>query len=101
MLCGMLKTANLFKRDGCDNCEQVLQLRTSMKRVMDCTSATFDGFVAMMQPNASWVAKWQRTDKFTKGLYAIRVAGSLPEDIVDELQAAGIHYRPRDGSTMD
>ncbi len=40
-------------------------------------------------------------DKFTKGLYAIRVMGRLPEEIEEELKAAGVTYRPRDGTSMD
>lgn len=55
----------------------------------------------MMQPPTSWVAKWQRGSKFVAGMYAARVQGRLPDDIVDELEAQGIEYRPRDGSHID
>lgn len=36
------------------------------------------------------------TDRFTKGIYAISVAGRLPPNFVREMKARGIPYRPRD-----
>ncbi|KAJ3092534.1 transcription elongation factor spt4 [Quaeritorhiza haematococci] len=100
MLCGLIKSNAQFKKDGCENCDEVLNLKKNKDRVAECTSATFDGVVALMQPDRSWVARWQRVDKFTKGLYAIRVTGQLPDDIIDELEDRGIKYRPRDGSVV-
>ncbi|KAG0018821.1 transcription elongation factor spt4 [Entomortierella chlamydospora] len=90
-----------FLRSGCDNCESLLEMRGHMDRVMDCTSQHFDGAIAVMQPSESWVAKWQRIDKFEKGIYAVQVQGRLPEDIEDDLETKGIKYRPRDGSARD
>jgi transcription elongation factor SPT4 len=55
----------------------------------------------MMQPSKSWVGRWQRIDKFKKGMYAIRITGRLPIAIEEELQDRDIKYRPRDGSVMD
>lgn len=73
--------------------------------------------VALMSPEDSWVARWQKiskilfqyyiivqytycvinlTDRFTKGIYAISVAGRLPPNFVREMKARGIPYRPRD-----
>lgn len=40
-------------------------------------------------------------DKFTRGIYAIRVYGRIPEDVEDDLARRGIPYRPRDGSIND
>ncbi|KAI8616749.1 hypothetical protein BC830DRAFT_1167570 [Chytriomyces sp. MP71] len=98
LLCGLIKTKEQFRRSGCDNCEEVLELQGESQRVADCTSAQFDGIVGMTQPNESWVAKWQRCDKFTPGLYAIRVSGRLPDNIIDDLREKNFAYRPRDGS---
>lgn len=36
------------------------------------------------------------TGRFTKGIYAISVAGRLPPNFVREMKARGIPYRPRD-----
>ena len=67
-----------------------------MERVNECTSGLFQGIIGMMNPNDSWVAKWQRIDKYQKGLYAIRVQGQLPEEVQLLLEQKGIVYRPRD-----
>ncbi|KAJ3020514.1 UNVERIFIED_CONTAM: Transcription elongation factor SPT4 [Siphonaria sp. JEL0065] len=101
LLCGLIKTSAQFKHDGCNNCEDVLELTGSNKRVSECTSAQFDGVIGLTQPDASWVARWQRCDKFTKGLYAIRVSGRLPDDLVEDMKDRGFNYRPRDGSVKD
>lgn len=66
-----------------------------------------------MDPENSWVARWQRTCKFcgqiessvsdspfsakyVRGMYAARVAGRIPEDVEDDITAQGFSYRPRD-----
>eukprot|EP00842_Homolaphlyctis_polyrhiza_P003181 jgi/Hompol1/3864/HPOL_003395-RA len=101
MLCGLIKGQSDFRRDGCNNCEDVLRFKNNSERMMECTSANFDGMVAMMKPDASWVARWQRIDKFHKGIYAIRISGRLPADIEGSLRDDNIIYRPRDGSVRD
>ncbi|ORX44190.1 hypothetical protein PIROE2DRAFT_37838 [Piromyces sp. E2] len=101
LLCGLIKTQNQFRANGCDNCDDVLHLKGHSARVLECTSPNFSGCIAMMQPERSWVARWQRIDKFTKGLYAIKVLGKLPEEIQEELEDKGIKYQPRDGSMQD
>ncbi len=101
MLCALVKTHTQFRKEGCDNCEEVLRLRSSADRVADCTSASFDGFLGLMNPTRSWVARWQRCDRFVKGIYALKVNGELPLDIQEELEDKGIRYRPRNGSALD
>ena len=44
------------------------------------------------------VAKWQRIEHFTPGMYAISVNGRLPNSIVREIKNSGVHYRSRDNS---
>lgn len=68
------------------------------EKVYECSSANFDGLLAMMSPNDSWVARWQMIDKLTPGVYAISVYGSLPSDIVHYLRSKGISYRSLDKS---
>ncbi|KAJ3020015.1 transcription elongation factor spt4 [Thoreauomyces humboldtii] len=101
LLCGLIKTFAQFRDRGCDNCEALLNLRDKTARIHACTSSSFDGMIAQLQPQSSWVAKWQRTDKFTKGMYAIRITGQLPQDVQDILSENQITYRPRDGSVRD
>ncbi|KAJ3280617.1 transcription elongation factor spt4 [Borealophlyctis nickersoniae] len=65
------------------------------------TSASYAGLAAIMNPQKSWVAKWQRNDKFVTGMYALRVMGRLSADLQDQMMDEGIKYRPRDGSVQD
>lgn len=41
--------------------------------------------VAMVRPEKSWVARWQRIERRRPGLYAVKVLGRLPEEVADEL----------------
>lgn len=66
--------------------------------VYECTSSSFDGMIAMMSPDDSWVAKWQRTKNFKPGCYAISVNGRLPASIIRDLKASSVVYRSRDTS---
>ncbi|KIO26158.1 hypothetical protein M407DRAFT_61367, partial [Tulasnella calospora MUT 4182] len=61
MLCSVVQTPQDFKKYGCPNCEEILQLQNDSERVASCTSAQFDGLIGMMNPEESWIAKWQRT----------------------------------------
>lgn len=65
------------------------------------TNPAFEGQVALCDPSSSWVSKWLRIDGFQPGLYAVKVNGKLPQDIVDDLKSKGVVYRPRDGSAQD
>lgn len=98
LLCSMVKTFEQFEYDGCDNCEEYLAMKNNRDMVYDCTSSNFDGLVAAMSPEDSWVCKWQRINRYAKGIYAISVSGRLPTGIVRELKSRGITYRSRDTS---
>ncbi|OQV23581.1 putative Transcription elongation factor SPT4 [Hypsibius exemplaris] len=98
LLCSLVKSYDQFLEDGCDNCDEVLPMRGQREAVLDYTSANFDGFIAMMSPPQSWVAKWQRIDKFTPGMYAVSVSGTMPKEAVRELKGHGINYKPRDST---
>lgn len=110
-----------FEYDGCDNCESFLKMKKNKDRVMDCTSNNFDGMIAVMSPEDSWVCKWQRiskpfcscncsciltfalimfADRFCKGVYAISVSGKLPNSITRDMKSRGIVYRSRDTSML-
>jgi transcription elongation factor SPT4 len=69
--------------------------------VTSCTTTSFEGIIAVVDPEKSWVAKWQRTSKYVRGMYATRVIGRVPEDVEAELESRGIRYRLRDGSMQD
>lgn len=101
LLCGLIKSSVQFKTRGCENCEELLHMKDSSKRVNSCTSGNFEGMIAQLRPERSWVSRWQRTDKFVRGMYAIRVAGRLPIEVQEMLSDSGVKYRPRDGSVKD
>jgi len=77
--CSLVKTEQQFLQSGCANCDN-LGLKGSRQRVQDCTSASFDGLISLMDPDGSWVARWQRINGagFQPGCYAISVQGRLP-----------------------
>ena len=80
LLCSIIQSPGDFKKVGCPNCEEILQvlllpplsrslyihtlclkLKMNQDRILSCTSAQFDGVIAVIDPDASWVARWQRT----------------------------------------
>ncbi|KAI4521926.1 transcription initiation Spt4 [Schizophyllum commune Tattone D] len=101
MLCSLIQTSADFKRHGCPNCDEVLQLRGSLDRVQMYTTNQFEGVIAVIDPEQSWVARWQRTAKQVRGMYAVRVKGRIGQEMEETLEARGIKYRPRDGTDQD
>ena len=98
ILCSLVKTFNQFVKDGCDNCDQVLGMKGdddkvsarahskhavpyAHAQVQQCTSTNFDGALALMKPQDSWVAKWQNVQRKVPGMYAVSVSGALPPDV--------------------
>jgi transcription elongation factor SPT4 len=55
----------------------------------------------MAQPTQSWVAKWQRLEGYVSGVYAVKVIGVLPPEVVSMMEAEGVKYIPRDGTEVD
>lgn len=53
-----------FETEGCDNCEEFLRMKNNKDNVYDCTSNNFDGLIAVMSPEDSWVCKWQRISEY-------------------------------------
>jgi transcription elongation factor SPT4 len=81
MVCSIVMTSQRFLREGCPNCEDVLQLKHSQDQIDSCTSQVFEGVIALRDPTTSWIAKWQRLDGYVAGTYAIKVAGVLPDEV--------------------
>ncbi|CAF2523998.1 unnamed protein product [Rotaria sp. Silwood2] len=98
LICSLIKSAGMFEDDGCDNCEEYLSMKGNHDRVYECTSSNFEGMIALMHPEESWVAKWQRISHHVKGMYAVSVTGTLPRRIQRELAENGRVYRSRDVS---
>ncbi|CAH1405418.1 unnamed protein product [Nezara viridula] len=96
LVCSLIKSFEQFEFDGCDNCDEFLRMKNNRENVYDCTSSNFDGMIALMSPEDSWVGKWQRINRFTRGIYAISVAGKLPNSVIRDMKSRGITYKPRD-----
>lgn len=64
LLCSIIQSPVDFRRNGCPNCEEIMQMKQSQDRVASCTTTHFDGVIAVIDPEASWVARWQRTCAF-------------------------------------
>eukprot|EP01098_Paradermamoeba_levis_P014338 TRINITY_DN680_c0_g1_i2.p2 TRINITY_DN680_c0_g1~~TRINITY_DN680_c0_g1_i2.p2 ORF type:complete len:121 (-),score=23.63 TRINITY_DN680_c0_g1_i2:198-560(-) len=95
LFCALIKTEQQFKENGCENCP-FLEMKNDTDRVERCTSNSFEGMVAMMNAEDSWVARWQRIPAhFKHGCYALSVNGRLPGEIVKNLERSGIKYQPR------
>jgi len=98
LICSLLKTFDQFEFDGCENCDNFLRMKHNRENVYACTSSNFDGMIAVISSEDSWVCKWQRTTGFVKGVYAISVSGKLPPGIIREMKSRGMPYRSRDVS---
>ena len=101
LFCSLVKTFQQFEMFGCENCT-FLEMEEDKDKVNECTSVSFEGMIALMKPEESWVAKWQRLRSsgrpFHRGVYAISINGRLPSRIVANLEKQGIHYVSRDRS---
>ena len=98
LVCSLIKNVSMFEAAGCDNCEEFMPMKGNRERVYDCTSSNFEGMIGLMQPEESWVAKWQRISHNVKGMYAVSVSGVLPKAVQRELAQHGENYRSRDTS---
>ncbi|KAF1990137.1 transcription elongation factor spt4 [Aulographum hederae CBS 113979] len=98
LLCSVVQAESVFKQQGCPNCESILSLQGNIENIRDCTSTVFEGLIALNDPNGSWVAKWQRLDSYSPGMYAMKVVGVLPDEILKTVEEEGITYVPRDGT---
>ena len=41
-----------------------MQMKGSPDRITSCTTTQFDGVISVIDPDNSWVARWQRTGPF-------------------------------------
>ncbi|KAL1995188.1 hypothetical protein VTN49DRAFT_1375 [Thermomyces lanuginosus] len=101
MVCSIVMPQSRFNREGCPNCEHVLNLRGNAEAIQECTSQVFEGLITLIDEKQSWVARWQRLEGYVPGTYAIKVVGSLPDETIAALEDAGVKYIPRDGSAND
>mmetsp|Transcript_890 Transcript_890/g.1378 ORF Transcript_890/g.1378 Transcript_890/m.1378 type:complete len:144 (-) Transcript_890:401-832(-) len=94
MRCGIIKTLDQFLEYGCENCP-FLDMAGNHERCNLCTTAFFEGQVAVMDPGESWTAKWLRVDTYLPGVYAISITGQFDREIEEELESRGCRWRCR------
>jgi transcription elongation factor SPT4 len=51
------RRAAQFNNNGCENCP-FLMMAGDSQRVMETTTVSYHGMVAVLDPTASWAAKW-------------------------------------------
>ena len=95
LVTGLIKTEDQFYKEGNDNVP-CFQMQGDRDMVHQCTSANFDGMLAMMKPDQSWTARWQGITTFVPGCYALRVRGTLASEHIVTLEDNGIRYRSLD-----
>jgi len=100
MFCSLLKTQQQFEATGCSNCG-FLNMKGDREKVLELTSASYEGIIALIHPKESWVARWQRVASFNRGLYAIQVNGEIKDEVLANLEGSGIRQRPRVRTAKD
>ncbi|KAL9936955.1 hypothetical protein V8E36_004190 [Tilletia maclaganii] len=82
--CQFVQRGSEFNAKGCPNCQESLEMQGSLRRVAQFTTSRFDGILAMLEHEKSWVARWQRIENRVPGLYAVKVRGKVPQDLLQE-----------------
>ncbi|EOB12213.1 Transcription elongation factor SPT4 [Nosema bombycis CQ1] len=90
-ICSQLKPLSSFKSNGCENCPM-------FDKDDEILSNKFKGMIGLVDPEKSWVAKWQRINENKKGLYAMTVEGELSDEHIVEIEKAGKVYYDRSSS---
>lgn len=58
----------------------MLIYRSVLRRLLLLRPCVSCSMIAMMNPKRSWVARWQKQEKYKSGMYAIQVTGTPPEE---------------------
>ena len=75
MVCSIVMPSTKFRREGCPNCDEFLELAGHEDAVQECTSQVYEGLITLADPTTSWVARWQRLEGYVPGVYAVKVTG--------------------------
>ena len=74
LTCKLVKTENQFCMNGCENCQVNIDTDTDLQNY---TTNNFAGMISLMDPDNSWVAKWQGLVALYPGVYAIDVKAEV------------------------
>eukprot|EP00762_Andalucia_godoyi_P003007 ANDGO_04073.mRNA.1 Transcription elongation factor SPT4 len=84
--CGLVKTLQQFSLKGCENCP----FMGRGQRAQEYTTSKFQGFVAILSPQDSWIAQCTGHNLQAPGTYALAVDGFLNDVFLDKFQEKGI-----------
>ena len=70
LTCKLIKSERQFSEGGCENCDTSIELSGDLQNY---TTSNFAGMICMMDPEHSWVARWQKLISLYPGVYAIDV----------------------------
>ena len=96
LLCGRMKTPVQFEREGCENCEDILELKGNPSRINKLTTNSTDGLLYVADASRSWVSRYQRITG--PGLYCVSLRGMIPKEIREEMPD---FYREMNGRLRD
>lgn len=100
LVCSIVLQRATFLNSGCPNCPflEIQRSGADDSALEECTSAVFEGMIAMNDPRTSWVAKWQRVSDYQPGVYAVKVVGRLSPERITDAAENDVVYFPRDGT---
>ena len=65
--CHLIKTANQFQKEGCDNCG------TRKNEISEKITSKFKGIIAITDPQKSWCAKYLDKTNYKPGFYCLSI----------------------------
>mmetsp|Transcript_31520 Transcript_31520/g.74925 ORF Transcript_31520/g.74925 Transcript_31520/m.74925 type:complete len:118 (+) Transcript_31520:255-608(+) len=90
--CRLIKSRDQFMSNGCENCEEFLDMAGDRERVASCTTSEFSGIISVMDPATSWVCKWKHLSKAIPGCYALGISARMDPDVQDMLENNGVTW---------
>ena len=93
--CAMVKNIDQFYTQGCNNCEQFVHMKGCWQNIKRCSSDTYSGLIALMNPLSSEIECINNIDigYVVPGMYAASVCGTLPRKLIQRMAEKGIVYK--------
>lgn len=83
--CGLIQDRDTWKKDKkCPNCGW-----SDASAIDSWISNSFNGILALFQPQKSWCSSWLKYNKNAPGIYCIDNLGEVTDAIVQHLESVG------------